>query len=308
MAADLMSLSSKGSGKQSNRDREGQRAATRQYSEYGEEPRSAADSSERGEGIGLNANRKPLSVAVITLNEEERLADCLASVAFADEIVVVDSGSSDRTVAIAEAHGARVITQAWLGFGRQKQFAIDQCRHQWVLVLDADERIPPATAQEITAVLRQPAHVAYSLPRQNFFCGRWLKHAGWWPDRVVRLFDRTQARMSDRLVHEGLVVDGPVGQLQGVIVHQANRDIAHTLAKINDYSSAGAAELAKSGRKGSPWQAAARSAWAFVHNYLLRRGFLDGKEGFVQAVCDAVNVFFKHAKLWESGRRKDRGA
>lgn len=247
-----------------------------------------------------------LSVAIITLNEEERLTECLASVAFADEVVVVDSGSSDRTVAIAAAHGAKVIVQEWLGFGRQKQCAIDQCRNQWVLVLDADERIPPATAGEIQAVLRQPAYVAYSLPRQNFFCGRWLKRAGWWPDRVVRLFDRAHARMSDRLVHEGLMVDGSVGALHGVIVHQANRDLSHTLAKINSYSSAGALELAKAGRRGSLPQALGRATWAFVHNYLVRRGFLDGKEGFLQAVCDAVNIFFKYAKLWELGRKADR--
>ncbi|MEW6593514.1 MAG: glycosyltransferase family 2 protein [Thermodesulfobacteriota bacterium] len=247
-----------------------------------------------------------LSVAIITLNEEERLGDCLASVAFADEVVVVDAGSTDRTVAIAEAHGARVIRQEWLGFGRQKQFAIDQCRNRWVLVLDADERIPAATAREITTVLERPAYAACSLPRQNFFCGRWLKRAGWWPDRVVRLFDRTRARMSDRLVHEGLVVDGPVGALQGMIVHHANRDLAHTLAKINSYSSAGAEELAKAGRRGSLVQAAGRASWAFVHNYFLRRGFLDGREGFLQAACDAVNIFFKYAKLWELGRQRDR--
>lgn len=248
----------------------------------------------------------PLSVAIITLNEEDRLAECLAGLAFADEVVVVDSGSTDRTPAIAEAHGARVMVQEWLGFGRQKQFAIDQCRNRWVLVLDADERIPPETAREIAAVLRRPESAAYSLPRQNFFCGRWLKRAGWWPDRVVRLFDRTQARMSDRLVHEGLVVDGSVGALQGVIVHQANRDLTHTLAKINSYSTAGARELAKSGRKGSLFQAVTRGSWAFFHNYLLRRGFLDGSEGFIQAAGDGVNVFFKYAKLWELGRRAER--
>ena len=247
-----------------------------------------------------------LSVAIITLNEEERLGDCLTSVAFADEVVVVDAGSSDQTVEIARAQGARVIVQEWLGFGRQKQFAIDQCRNRWVLVLDADERLPAESAREITAVLRAPLHEAYSLPRQNFFCGRWLKHAGWWPDRVVRLFDKTKARMSDRLVHEGVEVSGSVGELHGMIIHHANRDLAHTLAKINSYSSAGAAELAKAGRQGSLFQAVSRSSWSFVHNYLLRRGFLDGKEGFVQAVCNAVNIFFKYAKLWDSGRRLKR--
>lgn len=247
-----------------------------------------------------------LSIAIITLNEEERLVECLASVAFADEVVVVDSGSTDRTVEIARAHGARVLVEPWHGFGRQKQFAIDQCRNRWVLVVDADERVSPATAAEIMTALERPAYAAYSLPRQNFFCGRWLKRAGWWPDRVVRLFDKTRARMSDRLVHEGLEVDGPVGELHAMLVHHANRDLTHTLAKINSYSSAGAAELAKAGRKGSLSQALFRAAWGFAHNYLLRRGFLDGREGFLQAVCDAANIFFKYAKLWELGRRGER--
>jgi len=255
----------------------------------------------------LNANRKfPLSVAIITLNEEDRLADCLMSVLFAADVVVVDSGSTDRTAEIAREYGARVFIEPWRGFGQQKQFAIDQCRERWVLVLDADERIPPDTVWEIAAVLRDPIHSAYSLPRQNFFCGRWLKRAGWWPDRVVRLFDKTKCRMNDRLVHEGLEVQGAVGALRGVIVHHANRDLAHTLAKINSYSSAGATELARTSRKGSLFQAVSRSTWAFVYNYLLRCGFLDGKEGFVQAVCNAVNIFFKYAKLWESGRRVNR--
>lgn len=247
----------------------------------------------------------PLSVAIITKNEEERLPDCLASVAFADEVVVVDSGSEDKTPAIAAQFGARFFDEPWQGFGRQKQLAIDRCSHEWVLVLDADERVTPEAYDEIKGVVSAPGpYVAYSLPRKNYFCGRWLKHAGWWPDRVVRLFKKKRARMADRLVHEALEVDGPVGQLKAPLTHYANRDLEQTLAKVNSYSSAGAAELFKKGSRASLLKAILRAKWAFWNNYMFRLGFLDGGEGFIQAVTDAINVFFKYAKLRELGRMK----
>lgn len=248
----------------------------------------------------------PLSVAIITHNEEGRLPDCLASVAFASEVVVVDSGSSDRTVAIAQAAGARVYSEPWHGFGRQKQLAIDHCTQPWILVLDADERVTPRLAEEIRATLCDPSpKAAYSLPRKNLFCGRWLKHAGWWPDRVVRLFQQGKAKMSERLVHEALQVDGPVADLEAPLLHYTNRDLAQTLAKINRYSSAGAEELHRRGVRGSLPLALARMTWAFVNNYLFRLGLLDGGPGLVQALTDAVNTLFKYLKLWEIGQDRD---
>lgn len=239
-------------------------------------------------------------MAIITLNEEERLPGCLASVAFATQVVVVDSGSTDRTTSIAKEFGAEVYDEPWQGFGRQKQLAIDRCNQEWILVLDADERVSDDAQQEIIKVIATAApNVAYSLPRRNYFCGRWIKHMGWWPDGVVRLFRKGAARMSDRLVHEALEVDGPVGELSQPLIHYTNRSLSQTLSKINRYSSAGAEQLYSKGIKASAIKAFARASWAFAHNYFIRGGFLDGGEGLILAVSDFMNVFFKFAKLRE---------
>ncbi|MFA7383641.1 MAG: glycosyltransferase family 2 protein [Desulfurivibrionaceae bacterium] len=251
-------------------------------------------------------DKLPLSVAIITKNEEDRLPECLASVAFADEVVVVDSGSTDRTREIARQFGAAVYEESWQGFGRQKQLAIDRCRHDWVLVLDADERVDSATQAEIREVLVTGSHVAYSFPRKNYFCGRWLRHAGWWPDRVVRLFRRDCARMSERAVHESLEVRGQVGALRQPLIHYANKDLAQTISKVNHYSTAGADELFAQGETASVTKALLRAAWAFLYGYLLRGGFLDRGEGFIMAVSDFMNVFFKYAKLRELQRQKEK--
>lgn len=254
----------------------------------------------------MSSDKLPLSVAIITKNEEDRLPDCLASVAFAAEVVVVDSGSTDRSVEIARAFGAVVYEEEWQGFGRQKQLAIDRCRHDWVLVLDADERVGAESRQEISEILVAGSSVAYSFPRKNYFCGRWLKHAGWWPDQVVRLFRKDSARMSERSVHESLEVHGPVGILRHPLVHYANKGLAQTLNKVNQYSSAGADELFAQGKTASVAKAFLRAAWAFFYNYILRGGFLDRGEGFIMAVSDFMNVFFKYAKLRELQKQKEK--
>ncbi|MBA3003348.1 MAG: glycosyltransferase family 2 protein [Desulfurivibrio sp.] len=254
----------------------------------------------------MTTEKLPLSVAIITKDEEERLPECLASVSFADEVVVVDSGSTDRTVAIARAFGAEVSVEEWQGFGCQKQLAIDRCRHDWVLVLDADERVAPEAQAEIAEVLATGLCVAYSFPRKNYFSGRWLKHAGWWPDRVVRLFRKDSARMSPRSVHEGLEVHGPVGELQHPLIHYANQSLTQTLNKVNHYSSAGATELFAQGKTASATKALLRAAWSFFYSYILRGGFLDRGEGFIMAVSDFMNVFFKYAKLRELRKQKEK--
>ena len=251
-------------------------------------------------------DKLPLSVAIITRNEEDRLPECLASVAFAAEVVVVDSGSTDRTVEIAREFGAVVYVEPWQGFGRQKQLAIDRCRHDWVLVLDADERVGAEAQWEIREVLATGSSVAYSFPRKNYFCGRWLRHAGWWPDRVVRLFRKDSARMSERAVHESLEVHGPVSALRQPLIHYANKDLAQTLSKVNHYSSAGANELFAQGKTASVTKALLRAAWSFLHSYIIRGGFLDRGEGFIMAVSDFMNVFFKYAKLRELQKQKEK--
>ena len=254
----------------------------------------------------MTSAKLPLSVAIITKNEEDRLPECLASVSFAAEVVVVDSGSTDRTVEIARELGAVVYVEPWQGFGRQKQLAIDRCRHDWVLVLDADERVGAEAQAEIGEALVTGASVAYSFPRKNYFCGRWLKHAGWWPDRVVRLFKKDSARMSERSVHESLEVHAPVGALRHPLIHYANKSLEQTLSKVNQYSSAGANELFAQGKTASVAKALLRAAWAFLHGYILRGGFLDGGEGLVMAVSDFMNVFFKYAKLRELQKQKEK--
>jgi len=242
--------------------------------------------------------KTPLSVAIITKNEEENLPDCLASIAFANQVVVVDSGSTDDTVKIAADQGCNVFSKPWRGFGPQKQFAIDQCRHPWVLVLDADERIPVETADVIRAIVsRGPAGVAgYRFPRRNWFQGRWIRHL-WGGDRVVRLFRKGLGRMTPAAVHESVEIDGVVEDLDSPIEHYTESDLSKILIKIDHYSTLGAREAFERGRRSSICGACGRAALTFLQDYFLRLGFLDGPQGLTLSVTDAVNKFFKYAKL-----------
>jgi len=260
--------------------------------------------------VWLNmAGKVSLSVAIIAKNEEHNLSDCLESVAFADQIVVVDSGSTDNTVKIAGAFGCDVFVEPWRGgFGAQKQYAIDQCRHSWVLVLDADERITPETALVIAQIVSAPTSGAagYSFPRKNYFQGKWIKHAGWWPDRVTRLFQKTMGRMTTATVHEAVEIDGRVEALDVPIEHCTESRLASILLKIDKYSSLGAEEAFREGRTTSIWSAAIRAKLTFVQDYFFRLGFLDGSQGFTLAITDAVNKFFKYAKLAELNKSSNK--
>jgi glycosyltransferase involved in cell wall biosynthesis len=250
--------------------------------------------------------KSALSVAVITLNEAENLPDSLRSVAFARQIVVVDSGSSDETVRIAADFGCDLFVEAWQGFGLQKQFAVDRCREPWILVLDADERIPPETASAIRRIVSAPPGdtAGCSFPRKNFFQGRWIRHAGWWPDRVTRLFRRGNGRMTEARVHEAVVVEGRVEPLDVPIEHRTESDLGRILRKIDRYSTLGAEEAFAAGRRSTVWTALLRAKLTFLQGYLLRGGFLDGAPGLTLAVADAINKFFKYAKLAELGRQE----
>ena len=249
----------------------------------------------------------PLSVAIITLNEENMLPDALRSVAFADEMVVVDSGSTDNTVALAQKHGARVITEPWRGFGLQKQFAIDQCRNPWVLILDADERIPAETAAEMSVLLSNAMQFeAYRFPRVNYFAGRLIRHGSWGSDHVVRLFNKNTCKMSSRIVHESVEVMSPVGNAKNAILHYTRQSLQQTLDKINQYSSLGAQELFRNGRKASVIKALLNGMWAFISNYFIRLGFLDRSPGLIIAASEGMYTFFKYAKLMELHEQKKR--
>jgi glycosyltransferase involved in cell wall biosynthesis len=250
--------------------------------------------------------KAPLSVALIVRNEAGNLADCLRSIVFARQIVVVDSGSEDGTLRIASDFGCEVFGEAWRGFGAQKQFAVEQCREEWILVLDADERIPPETARVIRRIVESPgAADGYSFPRKNFFQGRWIRHAGWWPDRVVRLFRKGKGRVTEVRVHEAVAVEGLVESLDVPIEHRTESRIGPILRKIDRYSTLGAEEAFAQGRRSSIWEAFLRAKFTFFRNYLLRGGFLDGPQGLTLAVTDAVNKFFKYAKLSERNRRNE---
>ena len=256
------------------------------------------------------ADKIPLSVAIIAKNEAANLPDCLRSVAFADQIVVVDSGSTDDTVKIAEACGCDLFLEPWRGgFGAQKQFAVDQCRHAWVLVLDADERIPRETALAIRRIVegRSPnAAAGYSFPRKNFFQGRWIRHAGWWPDRVVRLFQKDRGALTLAIVHEAIAIKGTVHALDVPIEHHTESQLSRLLLKIDHYTTLGAREAFAAGRRSTEWSAVIRACLTFVQTYLLRLGVLDGPQGLTLASADAINKFFKYAKLAELCRGKKR--
>ena len=250
----------------------------------------------------------PLSVALITKNEEENIAACLQSVAFARQIVIVDSGSADKTLEIAVGFGCDIYAEAWRGFGPQKQSAIDKCREPWILILDADERIPAETAGIIKEIVTGGGvkESGFSFPRKNFFQGRWIKHAGWWPDRIVRLFRRGCGRMSAATVHESVEVTGPVGSIALPIEHYTESRLDKILQKIDRYSTLGAEEAYQQGGSSSVFSAFFRAFLTFVQDYFLRLGVLDGKAGLTLAVTDSINKFFKYAKLSELARTRPR--
>jgi glycosyltransferase involved in cell wall biosynthesis len=248
-----------------------------------------------------------LSVAVVVLNEEERLRACLESVVWADELVVVDAGSSDKTVAIAREFTDRVLFRAWDGYGAQKNFALGQCREDWVLSLDADERVSDTLREEIQTILRGGVgEVGFYLPRRNMFQGRWVRHGGLYPDWQLRLFRSGRGAFVERAVHESVRVDGPTGRLRAPLVHESYRSIGDAVARLNRYSDLAASELARAGRGGSLVDLLVRPVWRFVSMYLLRAGFLDGWRGLVLAGLHAHYVFLRAAKVRE--RRWGRGA
>lgn len=240
-----------------------------------------------------------LSVVIITKNEEAGIRRCLESVAWADEIVVLDSGSSDRTVAISRELGAQVHESSnWPGFGPQKNRALALARSDWILSLDADEWVTTELQAEMRRVMAAAEGMAaFMMPRRSSFCGRAMRHSGWWPDYVVRLFRRGAARFSEDLVHEHLVVDGQTGRLSTPILHEAVPDLEAMLNKTNSYSTASALMHHRAGRRASLAGAILHGLWTFLRTYVLRLGFLDGREGFILAVANAEGSYYRYLKL-----------
>lgn len=248
---------------------------------------------------------EPISATLITHNEEINIEDALRSLFWADEIVVVDCGSTDATVEICRRYTDRVFTRPWTGYVDQKNHAMERAAHDWIFSLDADERVDPALAQEIKT-LRQSGfgHPGYRIPRVAFFLGRWIRHGDWYPDFQLRLFDRRCGRWQGGRVHESVRVDGNPGRLNGEIRHYTYRSLSDYLRRLETYSTLASQDSFGRGKKASIFKVLANPPAAFVKAYLLKRGFLDGAPGVIVAVMGAVSVFFKYAKLYELQRKK----
>jgi hypothetical protein len=245
----------------------------------------------------------PLSAVLITRNAASQLEACLASLAFADEILVVDSGSTDATVTIATAHGARLVQKEWLGFGRQKQFAVDSASHDWVLCLDADECVSDALRASIVRELAAPRANVYAAPRCNRFMGRWLRHGEGYPDWNTRLFHRKHAHWTNDPVHEHVVTTEPITRLVGDLMHDSAETLERYLEKQNRYTSLQAEALRRDGERASVAKLVMSPLVRFLKFYIIRLGFLDGLPGLVHIAIGCMNSFHKYAKLIESRKK-----
>lgn len=239
-----------------------------------------------------------LSVIIITKNEAHAIEECLASVAWADEIIVVDSGSTDNTVALCQSFGAKVTVTDWPGFGPQKNRALNLATCDWVLSIDADERVTTELRQDIeTAITNPNNNSAFRMPRLSSYCGQFMRHSGWWPDYITRLFLRGKGRISDDLVHEHVIVDGTTKTLNSPLHHISYTNLEEVLEKTNRYSTDGAVMAYTRGKRASLISAITHGFWAFIRTYIIRLGFLDGKMGFILAVSNAETTYYRYLKL-----------
>lgn len=240
-----------------------------------------------------------LSVIIITKNEAQHIARCLESVKFANEIIVLDSGSSDNTIEICKKYTANVFSTDWQGFGIQKQRALDKATGDWVFSIDADEQVTPQLRAEIETVLQTPHADGFEIPRLSSYCGREMKHGGWYPDYVLRLFKRELGHFSPELVHERIYVDGTIAQLTQPLLHEAFINAEEVLHKLNNYSGLGAQRLYDAGKKTSLLEAILKGLWTFFRTYFLKAAILDGQQGLMLAISNAEGAYYKYLKLLE---------
>jgi glycosyltransferase involved in cell wall biosynthesis len=239
-----------------------------------------------------------LSVVIIARNEERNIARCLESVKWADEIVLIDHQSTDRTCEIARSYGARVYSLPWRGYGPAKREGVNLANGSWVLALDADEEVSPELAEEIRRTLSNGTTFAgFYLPRRTNFLGRWISHCGWYPDPVLRLFQKSKGNFNEAPVHEKVLVDGAVGRLKGELRHYSYPSLEHYLEKFNVYTTLGAEEAYRQGKRPRWFDILVRPPVAFIKHYISKQGFRDGFEGLVISVMSAIAVFVKYAKL-----------
>ena len=245
-----------------------------------------------------------LSVITITLNEESNIAACLESASWADELIIVDAESNDRTVEIAKAYTQNIHRRKWEGYAAAKAFALGKATHEWVLWLDADERITPELADEIRCIIAATPtlHDGYEVARRAYFLGKWMKHCGWYPGYVIRLFRKSAVKFSTSSVHERVECTGSVGRLSNDILHYTDENLFHYYAKLNRYTSLAAKDLDVSGRTFRLYDLLVRPPFLFLKMYIVRRGFLDGMHGLILSLLSSAYVFTKYAKLWDRER------
>ncbi len=250
-----------------------------------------------------------VSVTIITLNEQDRIGDCLESVGWADEIIVSDSGSTDGTVDICRRFGAKVYNDDWLGYGRQKNLCQDRAVNPWILNIDADERVGEGLKEEIFDVLKKGGgHAGYYIPRKNFFGGRWIKRCGWYPDYNLRLYRKELGRFSERPVHEAVNVKGSCGYLKNHLEHYTYRDVSDYIKRMDRYSTLAAREMFDRGKDAGPLDLFLRPQLTFLKMYILRLGFLEGMDGLLISSLYASYTFTKYAKLYEMRRGGGAGS
>lgn len=245
-----------------------------------------------------------LSVVMIVKNEEANLPACLAAVSWADEVVVLDTGSSDNTITVATGYGAVVQSVSWQGYGKTKQLAVAAAHHNWVFALDADEVVTPRLKQQIIDVMQNPAASGYKIKRDSFYLGKPIKHCGWNKDYTLRLFDRTKGTFNDSPIHEKVILDGPLARLSGPLWHYTYPTLHSHLVKLDEYSGLQAAKLAAQGKRATVAGAIVAGLWRAFSTYTLKLGFLDGLPGFLLCLNSGYGVYLKYLKLWEVNRSR----
>ena len=240
-----------------------------------------------------------ISVTIITLNEEKNIRECLESLSWADEIVVLDSESKDRTVEIARDYTDKVFIEPWTGQGAHKNRAINLAQGPWIFSVDADERATPELAKEIRKAVDKGTSDAYALRRKNIYRGQWIRHSGWWPDWVTRLFRKNGARFNDRVIHEALVLEGPIGRLKEPLLHHSFRNVGDFIERASRYATHLAEMMYRQGQRSSLLTALSHASFECLNTYLFRRGFLDGGAGVLIAVSNGVGTFYKYMMLRE---------
>ena len=263
---------------------------------------------EERRGIGDRLARVvDVSVVIIAKNEADNIEGALESVRWVEDVVVVDSGSSDKTIEIAKRYTDRVTTRTWEGYGAQKNYATGLAAHDWVLSLDADERVSPALADEIQGLMQSaPPMQGYRMPRTTRYLGRWIRSTDWYPDCQLRLYDRRVALWNDRCVHESVRIDGQVGTLRSELYHYSYREVAEHLTRMNRYTTLSATQMMADGQRTGWVDLLGHPPLVFLRNYVWRRGFQDGLPGLIVSLMNSYYVFCKYAKLWERQTESER--